>query len=138
MEERRIIAHLLRTQGHSVLIMEDIKDRMEEDLIDKFDRILRTKQITDIVVYWPANAKMQTTYDEFILPSDRANRQKLPNVWVVHHTDVAHISQDRFLVQERGGRSRYLEAVARLGVRPLEWKNQKELRHQIQLLAKVL
>ena len=67
---RRKIARQLREDGHEVVLMEDDPDRDGEDLICKFDRLLR-QDVTDVVVYWPPLAKMQTTYDEFILLCDR-------------------------------------------------------------------
>lgn len=73
------------------------------------------------MVYWPAGAKMQTTYDELILLRDRILDPGRPNVWVLHHTSVAAIDRDKFEVKEWGNRSRYLTAVAKLGVHPLEW-----------------
>ncbi len=135
MDVRREIEQLLEDAGHHVILMEDIDDRQGEDLIEKFDRILQTKGITDLVVYWPAGAKMQTTYDELILLRDRVEDLPLPDIWVLHHASVAEIRRDEFRVTEPGGRSRYLEAVARLGVRPLRWEDHEALSHLVGLLA---
>lgn len=134
MEMRRRIAETFRKDGHKVVLMEDEPDRDGEDLVDKFDRLLREHGVTDIVVYWPAHAKMQTTYDELILLRDRAH-EKLPCIWIVHHVSVASIKQGKFEVKERGGRSRYLTAVARLGVDAREWDSDEELDERIRLLS---
>lgn len=83
----------------------------------------------------PAGAKMQTTCDELILLRDRAGDPEHPEVWVLHHESVARIQQDRFEVSKQGGRSRYLEAVARLGVRPLPWTDEEDLLRITRLLA---
>lgn len=56
-------------------------------------------------------------------------------IWVLHHISVASISGDDFKVLESGNRSRYLTAVARLGVRPLEWETEDALRERTTLLA---
>lgn len=56
--------------GQSCDLMEDDPDRDGEDVIQKFDRLLKSK-VTEIVLYWPPLAKMQTTYDELILLYDR-------------------------------------------------------------------
>lgn len=136
MQARREIAEILRGDGHHVLLMEDEPDREGEDLIQKFDRLL-SQHLTDIIVYWPPLAKMQTTYDELILLYDRRSflEQRQIRIWVVHHVSVASIHRDAFLVLEPGQRSRYLTAIARLGVHPLEWENERDLRKRIRLLS---
>jgi hypothetical protein len=48
---------------------------------------------------------------------------------------VARISQEEFKVLEAGNRSRYLTAVARLGLRPLQWEDEAELAEQARLLS---
>lgn len=138
MEVRRQIEELLEAEGHHVILMEDVEDRRGEDLIEKFDRILQSKGVTDIVVYWPAGAKMQTTYDELILLRDRMDDAPLPAIWVLHDASVAEITRDEFRVTETGGRSRYLEAVARLGVRPFPWNDEEALFRLARLLASEL
>ena len=45
------------------------------------------------------------------------------------------LTGDEFTVLEVGNRSRYLTAVARLGLRPLEWAADHELKEQARLLA---
>lgn len=137
MEARRQMEDLLEAEGHHVILMEDVEDKRDEDLIEKFDRILQTKGVTDIVVYWPAGAKMQTTYDELILLRDRVD-DPLPDIWVLHQASVAEISREEFRVTEAGGRSRYLEAVARLGVRPFPWEDHEGLLRLARLLASEL
>lgn len=137
MQVRRQIAHLLEKDGHKVILMEDDPDRAGEDLIQKFDRLLRHSS-TDVVIYWPAKAKMQTTYDELILLCDRKeylDHNEIP-IWIVHHVSVAEIRKDEFMIHEAGNRSRYLTAVAKLGVNPLEWDDDSELFEKIKLLSK--
>lgn len=136
MEIRREIAKVLAAGGHRVILMEDEAERKDEDMIQKFDRLLRSK-VTDVVLYWPPLAKMQTTYDELILLYDRAAllRGKNISLWALHHPAVAEISGDEFRILEKGNRSRYLMAVARLGIRPIEWESQAELIEQARLLA---
>jgi hypothetical protein len=136
LQVRREIAKVFRAHDHRVILMEEDPDRADEDLIEKFDRLLRHK-VTDIVLYWPPAAKMQTTYDELILLCDRRDflRREKIRLWALHHSTVAAITGDEFKVLETGSRSRYLTAVARLGVRPLEWDTEETLREQALLLA---
>ncbi|MEK7859367.1 MAG: hypothetical protein AAB320_09530 [Elusimicrobiota bacterium] len=136
MEVRREIAKAFVAGGHGVILMEDEPDRKGEDMIQKFDRLLRSK-VTDVVLYWPPLAKMQTTYDELILLYDRKKLliQRGMPIWVLHHVSVASITGDEFKVLESGNRSRYLAAVARLGVRPVEWESDEDLRERAALLA---
>lgn len=137
MQVRRRLANLFEKEGHKPILMEDDRDRSGEDMIQKFDRLLR-HNVTDVVVYWPPMAKMQTTYDELILLCDRHEFLKAKSiaVWLVHHSSVAKIRKDEFHVLEKGNRSRYLTAVARLGVHPLEWENDQGLDEIIRLLSK--
>lgn len=136
MQVRRAIAKTMKEHGHRVILMEDDPDRPGEDYIQKFDRLLRDR-VTDVVLYWPSAAKMQTTYDELILLCDRRGFLKRESVrlWALHHSSVATIKRDEFKVLETGNRSRYLTAVARLGLRPLEWSDEGELEAQARLLA---
>ena len=136
MQVRRDLAKILESRDHRVILMEDDPDRAREDLIQKFDRLLRNK-ITDVVLYWPPQAKMQTTYDELILLCDRRaflKRERI-RLWALHHSSVATITKDEFRVLETSNRSRYLTAAARLGLRPLEWETEEELAEQAQFLA---
>ena len=105
-------------------------------MIQKFDRLLRSR-VTDVVLYWPSMAKMQTSYDELILLYDRQKflRQERISLWVLHHVAVAKISKDQFKILEAGNRSRYLTAVARLGIHPFEWESDDEFRELVQLLS---
>ena len=111
-------------------------DRPDEDYIQKFDRLLRSK-VTDVILYWPPLAKMQTTYDELILLCDRRDFLQKASIrlWALHHSSVARITREEFKVLEAGNRSRYLTAVARLGLRPLQWEDEEELAEQVRLLS---
>ncbi len=136
MQVRRRVADIFRRDGHKALLMEDAPEVKGEDMIQRFDRLLR-QDITDVVVYWPPCAKMQTTYDELILLCDRRDllNQKRIDIWVLHHTSVASIRGEEFNVLESGNRSRYLTAVAKLGVHPLEWEGDKQLMDRVRLLS---
>jgi hypothetical protein len=80
---------------------------------------------------------MQTTYDELILLYDRRGflEKRSIRIWALHHSSVATISKDEFKVLESGNRSRYLTAIARLGLRPLGWDDERDLAEQVRLLA---
>lgn len=136
MKVRRELADVLRSYGHRVIVMEDEPAGESEDLVQKFDRLLRSR-VTDVVLYWPPLARMQTTYDELILLRDRAVllRRKRIAIWALHHVRVAAITKGEFKILETGGRSRYLTAVARLGIHPLEWETDDDLRERVRLLA---
>ena len=136
MQVRRDIAQTFRRDGHKVILMEDDPDRGGEDLIQKFDRLLR-QGVTDVVFFWPPLAKMQTTYDELILLCDRRGflaAKSIP-IWLMHHVSVASIRKNEFRVLESGNRSRYLTAVAKIGVHPLEWDDADDLEKQVRLLS---
>lgn len=140
MQVRRDLAEVFRGHGHTVILMEDDPDRQREDLIRKFDRLLQSG-VTDIVLYWPPRAKMQTTYDELILLCDRLDllEKKSIRLWVLHHVSVATITRDEFKILETGSRSRYLTAVARrLVLHPLEWETEDDLNEQTRLLSATL
>lgn len=139
MKVRRDLAVILRSSGHRVILMEDEPDRAAEDMIEKFERLLRNK-VTDVLLYWPPLAKMQTTFDELILLYDRRKllKRKGISIWILHHATVAAITRGELKVLERGGRSRYLTALARLGMQPLEWETAADLRERVRLLASEL
>lgn len=139
LQTRRELAKIMRADGHRVILMEDDPDRANEDMIQKFDRLLRQK-VTDVILYWPPLAKMQTTYDELILLCDRRAVLKKASIrlWALHHSTVAKINQEEFTILESGNRSRYLTAAARLGIHPLEWRDHDELLEQARLLSKEL
>jgi hypothetical protein len=132
---RRELAAIFDLAGHRAFLMEDEADKKGEDIVEKFYRLVSENAVSDIVVYWPLGAKMQTTYDEFILLRARMDVLKLPRIWVLHHSSVAMIRDGVFEVKEGGNRSRYLEAVARLGVLPLQWDTDEALKEQARLLA---
>lgn len=136
MDVRRHIAKQFRRDGHEAILMEDDPNREGEDLIQKFDRLLR-QGVTDVVVYWPPAAKMQTTFDEFILLCDRRDflTKRSIAVWLLYQSSVAEISKDEFKVLETGQRSRYLSAVVALGVEPLEWDDDDDLMQRVAALA---
>jgi hypothetical protein len=130
------MAEIFVNAGHTAILMEEDPDRKQEDMVEKFDRILHSN-VTDVVLYWPPSAKMQTTFDELILLRDRDAFLKKQNVsiWMLHHSSVARITQDSFEVLETGARSRYLTAIVRLGVNPIEWDTDADLEEQAKLLA---
>ena len=131
---RRSLTALFARAGHRAFLMEDQAGKVGEDMVDKFYRLVIERKVSDIVVYWPPDAKMQTTYDELILLRARMDILKVPKIWLLHHSSVATIGHGEFKPHE-SGRSRYLEAVARLGVRPLVWSTDDELKEQTRLLA---
>ncbi len=116
--------------------MEDDPDRDGEGMVEKFERLLRSG-VTDVLLYWPPLAKMQTTYDELLLLSERrALLEKLGiSIWALHHVKVAEITKGVFRILETGQRSRYLMDVARLGIRPLSWETRESLEELVHLLA---
>jgi hypothetical protein len=138
MDVRRRIAKQLRHDGHEVVLMEDDPDRERENLIEKFDRLLRS--VSDVVVYWPPAAKMQTTFDELILLCDRSEllTKHSIGVWLLHESSVAAINKNEFRILEAGQRSRYLSAVVSLGVEPLEWDDEDDLMQRVAALSEQL
>ncbi len=128
LEVRRNIAKILRGAGQK-----------NEDMIQKFIRLLHSK-VTDVLLYWPPLAKMQTTYDELLLLYVRKAllRRKRISIWILHHASVAEITREEFKVLEPGNRSRYLTAMTRLGAYILEWQTESELKEQVLLLSSQL
>jgi hypothetical protein len=135
-EVRRRLGQILKEAGHSVVLMEDVPDQPGEGMVEKLVRIL-SNDVNEVLLYWPPKAKMQTTYDELLLLSERPAllRELRIRIWALHHATVARITNDDFQILETGQRSRYLTDVARLGLRPLEWETDKDLEEQVRLLA---
>ena len=116
--------------------MEAVPDVQGETILQKFDRLLR-QGVTHIVVYWSPLAKMATTYTELVLLCDREEflKKKKIDLLLVHHASVLSISEDEFKVLEKVDRSRYLEAVVKLGLRAVKWETEQNLDHKIRLLS---
>lgn len=133
MDHRRELAKILRGHGHEVVLMEDAEDEAGEDIVSKFERLF--KRATDIVLYWPVGAKMSTTYSEMVLLRKASEAGRLPRLWFLHHEDVAVIEHGVFKALEAGGRSRYLNSLARLGITSIRWRSVEELRERAGLLA---
>ena len=136
LDVRKRIAEALEKDGHTVLLMEKVRDIGGETILQKFDRLLR-QGVTQVVVYWPPLAKMATTYTELVLLCDREEFLKKQQIglWLMHHVSVLSISEDEFKVLERGDRSRYLEAVVKLGPRAVKWETEQDLHDKIRLLS---
>lgn len=139
LDVRKNIASALRKDGHTIILMEEAPDVKGETILQKFDRLLR-QHVTDVVVYWPPLAKMVTTYTEMVLLCDREAflKQRRINIWLVHHVSVASFRGDEFEVLEKGSRSRYLEAVVRLGPRAVEWETEEDLHAKMLALSAML
>ena len=133
MGHRRELAKLLAAPGHEVLLMEDEPDAPEEDMVEKFERL--AGRSSDVAIDWPPKAKMATTYDEMLLLRKMAERATLPRLWFLHHESVASISRGVFRIHEGGGRSRYLTALARLGITPIPWRTVGDLYERAAFLA---
>lgn len=133
MDHRRELAAILRSHGHKVILMEDEPDRLGEDMVGKFDRLLG--QATGVLLFWPRGAKMSTTYTEMVLLRKAAETRQLPHLWFLHHDAVASIERGVFKVHEAGARSRYLTSLARLGISPVPWSTTGQLRERTELLA---
>src|SRR5207244_3349157 len=123
----------LRNHGHRIILMGDELDRQSEEMVGKFDRLLRSS--TDVVIYWPTKAKMSTTYTEMVLLRKAGEEGPLPRLWFLHHENVATIERGVFKVHEPGARSRYLTSLAVLGIRPIPWRTTEDLRERTALLA---
>jgi|CXWL01.1.fsa_nt_gi hypothetical protein len=133
---RKKIAETWRKDGHTVLLMEEVRDAEGETILQKFDRLLR-QDVTHVVVYWPPLAKMATTYTELVLLCDREEflKKRQIDLLLLHHVSVLSRSEDEFKVLERGDRSRYLEAVVKLGPRVVKWETEQNLHDKIRLLS---
>lgn len=134
-EVRERIGEIVRGAGHDAFLMEDEPDRPGEDLVEKFDRLLHARRVTDVLVYWPPAAKMATTFDELLLLRDRIHRRHLPRLWLLHHRGVARVTRSRLAIRERGGRSRYLDSIARLRPRGIPWWDDVSMKQAVIGLA---
>lgn len=135
MDVRRELKAVFEARKHRVILMEDVGGEQGEGLVDKFERILERKDVEHVVVLWPKAAKMQTTYDELLLLRRRASTKPVPPVWILHHEDVLTVAGGEFKLLEPGDRSRYLDAVARLGAHANPWKTGEQLREFARRLA---
>ncbi len=106
--------------------MEEHPTRPNEDLVDKFYRLVNEEKTTDIVIYWPAAAKMQTTFDEMILLRARCENNHLPRIHVLYERAAAKDRSGTLQAME-SPRSRYLSALAPLSLQAIPWSDVAEL-----------
>lgn len=133
---RRRLATRLRDAGHRAMLIEDIDDDPEDrDLLDKFERVLDTESVTDVLVYHPARAKMQATLHELLLLAARSDEAPTPRVWLLVHEEAATLDGFRFHLKESGLGSRYLDAVHRLRPVVLPWRTADRLRAHVDHVA---
>lgn len=117
--------------------MEALESQPEDrDLTDKFLRILETMRTTDIVVYWPKKAKMQTTLDEFLHLRHSLDRGLSPNIWLLVQSGIIKIRNGRYEITKGTiERSRYLDAIQTLNGHLLSWSNHEKL-YQVMVLLR--
>lgn len=126
MDARRRVAAVL-AERHRVLLMEDLPDdERDRDLLVKFDRVLDTMGVTDVVVHYPRGARMATTFDELLLLAERTKGGPVPRVWILHEHGVATFGKATLTIHERGDRSRYLTALPRLRPAVFAWSGADE------------
>lgn len=125
-ETRRQIARILG-RGHRVLIMEDEAAEPGETSEEKFLRLVESRHVTDVLLYWPPGAEMGATVDELLLLL--THRQRLPptTVWLLHHSSALEIRHGELIILEPGSKSGYLKDATRLPLRPLPWSSLEEL-----------
>ena len=133
---RRELAEIFRGCGHKVILMEDELDIKGEDLVHKFYRLLRDKKVTDIAVYWPSHAEMQTTHAEFVLWGARQDISKLPPIQILHHASIFSTAGDALNINDHEDRNRYLTAIlTRKRVYLREWESGDDLEELVCLLS---
>lgn len=119
LEARRAIAIALRRMTIPALIMEDEPGSDDEAWQDKFFRLMEVHDVSDIVFYWPPQARIDAAEDELIMlvVRERFERSRRPRITLFGHVDAiaeGDAGGDTFLgVQDDWGRSSYLGQVPR-------------------------
>lgn len=128
LEIRQRLVELL-SEHHDAYILEPLTDdASDRDLTDKFYRTLRDRMTTDIVLFWPLGAKMQTTLDEIVLLRARMDGSEAPTVWMLHQKGVLKRTAAGYEIPAGVvERSRYLDAVNTLGAAAYEWRDTNEI-----------
>lgn len=133
---RRRLVERLRDAGHEAFLLEEVVDEAgDRDLLDKFERVLDAKEVTDVLVYHPARAKMQATLHELLILAARADDGPTPRLWLLVHEDAASLDGFHFTLKEPGLGSRYLDAVVRLRPVVLPWRTAADLRARVDHVA---
>lgn len=136
MSIRRKIRGIFEDHGGRAILMENVRDRADEPLANKFLRILDSSDITQILVLWPLHATMPTTIAELVALRFRRAEQKTPDVWVLLERGVADLSEGTLNVHVEEGRVAYLKDLARSGTTLLPWNDLHDLYEKVTLLAR--
>jgi hypothetical protein len=117
--------------------MEDFPPHGDDrDLTDKFFRILREQTTTNILVYWPRAAKMQTTLDEIIHLRHAMDQGFQVETRLLIQLDIIHRKQGRYEIAEGAvSRSRYLDSINTLRPKLVLWSDEPELFRKVGLLT---
>lgn len=117
LEARRAIALALRPMEIPAILMEDEPGPAGESWQDKFFPLLEEHGITDILFYWPPEARIDAAQDELIMLAvkERFQPRLRPRVTLFGHEDAiaeGEADGDTFLeVRDEVGRSSYLGQV---------------------------
>ena len=140
MQKRRQLAEIFRADNHKIVIMEDEPDIKDEHLYKKFYRLINDKKVTDIIMYWPSLAEMQTTQIELVLLGIQNDTLPTPQIWLFHHTSVFSDKMGEGIISDGEDRSSYLSSILnkRKKKRDVEFENDEDLTRKAEFLSKEL
>lgn len=129
LEDRQDIRQWLAAQDVDAILLEFEPSLAgeDEDLAKKFHRVMSRNAFDAVVVYWPAGAKMQTTWDELVILREMALSSPVPPVHYLSQPGAMDLSDGRLVIHERGARSAYLRGVSQLPAQVWPWTNRREL-----------
>lgn len=134
LEARRAIALALRRMEIPAILMEDEPGPADEAWQGKFFRLLEEHGVTDILFYWPPQARIDAAQDELIMLAvqERVQPRLRPRVALFGHVDAiceGEADGGMFLdVKDDVGRSSYLGQIPRLLPTDLHgWSDHDEL-----------
>ncbi len=135
---RREISRKLQPP-HTAILLEDQRDEQtDHDLVDKYERVLDDRKVSDVLIYWPNGADMGSTFDELLLLRKRVGSKSVPQIWILHHEGALLLTDDEFRVQDSSAKSSYLHSVARLRPSVIEWSDDADLLEKAQKLREIL
>lgn len=133
------IADIL-SKRHTAYLMEDVQTaKNDRDLTDKFLRILDERKTSHVLLYWPRDAKMQTTLDEIIHLRHAYDQRAQPEVRILSQAGIILIQNGRYeLTKDTVSRSRYLDSLNTLRIILHLWIDEDDLYKKIRALSEIL
>jgi len=127
---RQRIRDRLNARGHTAFLMEDFPGA-DAPLQSKFEDLLRSKNVTDVLVYWPKGAKTITLQQELVI---LFGKFPLLRVWIFYQTGTLLLNEHGWSVGD-ADKGRYTNDLLTTAMAITAWTDVANLDQHIDQLA---